>query len=243
MPRSAVPRSRAHAHSKAAHAQTHARSHSLTHAALRCAQVHVVAAGGKVDADAAAEQTALDRHAAAASARLRAQKATIDADAVGQFCDMGFPLNAVSRALLASGNSTRATLASAPAQTAAVIDWLLAHGEDHDFNEPLAGDSTDAGAATKRSDSADAGAATKRADVGAATKRVGAGQDSASAALDISAEMDDASDAARRGGVHEIDDAANQRFDCVCGWHDGARMYIFYDSSQCYPEYLVQYHA
>ena len=99
MPRSAVPRSRAHAHSKAAHAQTHARSHSLTHAALRCAQVHVVAAGGKVDADAAAEQTALDRHAAAASARLRAQKATIDADAVGQFCDMGFPLNAVSRAL------------------------------------------------------------------------------------------------------------------------------------------------
>ena len=47
---------------------------------------------------------------------------------------------------------------------------------------------------------------------------------------------------AQRDDVREIDDAVNARFDCVTGWHDGARMYIFYDSSQAYPEYLVQYH-
>ena len=164
---------------------------------------------------------------------------------------MGFPRNAARRGLLASGNPSGATLASTPAETEAVIDWLIAHGEDHDYDAPLPGDSADAGAAagaaTKHDDSSVAGAATKHSDVGgAATKRADDEEkekDGAAAAHDISAEMDDGTTGvAQRDDVREIDDAVNARFDCVTGWHDGARMYIFYDSSQAYPEYLVQYH-
>jgi hypothetical protein len=45
---------------------------------------------------------------------------------------------------------------------------------------------------------------------------------------------------AQLAGVHE-EVAEDMYFDCVSGWHDGARMYVFYDNTHCYPEYIASY--
>jgi hypothetical protein len=42
------------------------------------------------------------------------------------------------------------------------------------------------------------------------------------------------------GGVVETE-PEEMFFDCVSGWHDGARMYIFYDNTHAYPEYIASY--
>ena len=115
--------------------------------------------------------------------------------------------------------SARACIASNVTEAETIndaINWLLAHSEDADFDAPLPSAADDGGAP-----------ATKVAFAGAATK----------SATKVSAVAPVIPD-----HIKEVR-AKERRFDCVSGWHDGARMYILFDNAQCYPEYLVQWQS